>query len=111
MEDPQGEQVQIYLGKDKSARMVRTEVATKRLHTILVETHGSEQRKFFLKREDGEIHSQWRPLAKVEVASKEECKLLWDIEFANEIKIDRAMVAERFAQQSAPKKQANWSRS
>jgi hypothetical protein len=111
VEDPEHTQVQLYFSHDKSERMERTEVAAKRLHTLLAETHGSANQKFFLKREDGEIHSAWRPLAKVEVVSKDECKLLWDVEFAVELKIDRAMVAERFAQRTRPKPQTNWSRS
>jgi hypothetical protein len=110
VEDPEHAQVQLYFSHDKSDRMERTEVAAKRLHTLLVETHGTAaNQKFYLKREDGEIHSAWRPLAKVEVVSKDECKLLWDVEFAVELKIDRAMVAERFAQRTRAKPQTNWS--
>jgi hypothetical protein len=107
VEDDQGNAIQVYLGRDKSARMVSTEIATKRLHSLLVAQYPGID--FFPKRQDGEIHSSWRPLAKVDVVSKTECKLLWDVELADELQIDRSKTNEAFKARSSGRPATNWS--
>ena len=92
------EDIQIYLGRDKSDRQKSTEIATKRLRTILAELHPTVE--FFAKKFDGEIHSEWRPLAKVDVISKNECKLLWQVDLAAELGINRTQINEVFLAKS-----------
>ena len=110
VDDNEEGQIQIYLGRDKSDRMRATEIATKKLPEILVELHGSKD--FFPKKFDGEVHSDWRPLAKVDVVSKSECKLLWETSYADELGIERAKVADLFKarnSRASARPPPNWS--
>ena len=82
VEDNSGGAAQIFLGRDKPEKRVATETGAEQLHVLLCQPHSDMD--FYHKCQDGEIHSNWMPVAKVDFVSSAECKLLWASELASE---------------------------
>ena len=83
--------VQIYLGPDKSAKQIKTEVLTKALKRVLQGLGFSQvdTRPF-----KGEALIDWRPVAMLDVKSKDDVDILWDAEYRDTLKIDKGRVKE-----------------
>ena len=91
--NPEGDLVQVFLGPDKSPKQVRTEILTKKLASIFQSKGYSE---VHANRRQGQVCISWRPLVMVDVTSREQVELLWDSEYSEQLKVDRAGVCKLF---------------
>ena len=90
---PDQKSIQLYLGPDKSPKRVQTEIMSKKLFEVLDKLGVGD---LHLQRRTGQIYADWKPLAMVEVVSKEQCNLLWDADLREELKINKDDVLEKF---------------
>lgn len=93
VKDPQDQLVQVFLGPDKAPKQIRVEVLSKKLANIL-ESQGFSE--VHVNRRQGQICVSWRPVAMVEVESRDSTDILWDTEYAGQLGIDRARVNKSF---------------
>ena len=93
VKNPEGSLVQVFLGPDKSPKQVKTEILSKKLAAI-IEAKGFNE--VHANRRQGQVCVSWRPLCMVEITGRESADILWDTEYAVQIKIDRASVHNAF---------------
>ena len=93
VKDPSDQFVQVYLGADKSPKQIRTEVLSKKLGGIW---EGMGFSEIHVKRKQGQVCINWRPIAMVEVANRDSAEILWDSEYALSLAINRERVCELF---------------
>jgi len=106
---PDGARTKIFIGRDKNQKMVKTEVGTKKLADIVKKLHPTLDT--FAKRADGIISVNWQPLIKLDVkAGKLPATLNWNIKAADDLHIDRELIATEFRKFEAAKNQdVEWS--
>ena len=92
--DEAGATVNIYAGPDKSAKQIRTEVDSKKLHGILKDLYPTVA--FRLQRREGLISSQWKPLARVLPQPGGLSIVEWNFELAATLSIDKEQVSSSF---------------
>ena len=92
--DEAGESVNIYAGPDKSSKQVRTEIDSKKLHTIFQQLYPGT--KFHLLRRDGVISVNFKKLARVVPQPDKETIIEWDFDTASSVSIDKIVVSGDF---------------
>ena len=107
--DPANKLVQIHLGPDKSAKQTKTEIFAKKLGGILQKEGYKE---VDVKRKQGEVLIDWRPVALIEAKGPEDIELLWDAEYRDELKIRKDRVKDLLLAETRSNKTAiPWSSS
>ena len=79
------------MGPDKFQKQVNTEVLSKALGNV-IKSLGHEQ--VDVRRAKGEVLVNWRPLALLDIKSKDDVDLLCDAEWMAELEIDKGKVNE-----------------
>ena len=97
---PDGEKKDIFISGDKNRKMVRTEIVTKKLATILAERYPSSQ--IVGKKQEGRVYSGWLPLARVRVDTEEQTDIEWCAQTADKLKVDRGAILTAVREAVAP---------
>ena len=97
---PDGEKKDLFISGDKNRKMVRTEIVTKKLATLLAERYPSAQ--IVGKRQEGRVYSGWLPLARVRVDTEEQTDIEWCAQTADKLKVDRTAILEAIREAVAP---------
>ncbi len=91
---PDGPKVTFYVNPDKNGATVRMEILAKQLVGVIREL--CPQKQFFLRRNEGTIFVDRRPLVRVIVESQESTVLSWKHQKRVVINLDDATVESRF---------------
>ena len=94
---PEGEQIQIYLGKDSNPKMGATARYSKSLGAILSEHYPDKQ--FGVWKEDGIITCQLERLAELDVA-KSDVAIRWSKQALGRYSIDKDRVTAQFREKN-----------
>jgi hypothetical protein len=94
-DDPQGVPSQIYFNPDKNGAQVRKEVLAKALAGML--SDAKTDKKFFLKRDLGQILVDKRPIALVVVTGESSARISWMHTKRIALGIDQAAIESGFA--------------
>jgi len=97
---PDGEKKDLFISGDKNRKMVRTEIVTKKLATLLAERYPNAQ--IVGKRQEGRVFTGWLPLARVRVDTEEQTDIEWCVQTADKLKVDRAAILEAVREAVAP---------
>ncbi len=104
---PNGRQVDLFIGPDKSPKQVRTEILGKQLVQAIKETH--PQLPIHLLRRDGVVKTNWTSFVKVEPSSHDVAVLRWDERVVAEKGIRKEDIAEAFERLAKGRDQPQWS--
>lgn len=104
---PTGVQVRLYISEDKSPKQNKIEACGRRLLRA-VKRVGITQ-SIHLNRKEGSISVDWKPLAKVQVHSKEEVSILWNALVVTELSIDKSAITTHFFEAGGSTAGVSWS--
>ena len=91
---PDGSKTTFYVNPDKNGAMVRMEILSKKLIEVIRELCPSKE--FFLRRNEGTIFVDRRPLVRVVVESQESTVLSWKHQKRVAINLDDSVVETKF---------------
>jgi len=97
---PNGTDVQVFVGPDKSLHTQALETTTKRLSNILTASLGEWADQLFTMRPEGLIFYNWEPLCKVEVAPGGLCTVGWEPRLADFCMIRQAEVVAQLCSET-----------